>query len=127
MKKIALPVTRENQIDSHFGHCEMFNIYSVSDGNVILNVSTVKSEEGCGCKSNIAGILAAEGVTIMLAGGIGNGAIHVMNNQGIEVIRGCSGDATGTVKEYLAGKLKDSGESCSHHDHHHGHGGECNH
>ena len=41
---------------------------------------------------------ASDGVTVMLAGGIGGGAINVLNNSGIEVIRGCSGDAGEVVK-----------------------------
>lgn len=120
MIKIALPVTLSNQIDGHFGHCEMYSVYSVSDTNQILGVQSINPEQGCGCKSNIAATLAAQGVSIMLAGGIGNGAINVLNSQGIKVIRGCSGNATEAVKKFLAGTLEDSGESCSQHEHHHG-------
>jgi predicted Fe-Mo cluster-binding NifX family protein len=127
MKKIALPVTFTNQIDSHFGHCEMYSIYSVSDTNEILGIETLNSEQGCGCKSNIAGTLAAGGVTVMLAGGIGNGAIQVLGNHGIEVIRGCSGNATEEVKKFLSGTLADSGESCRQHEHHHEEGHQCKH
>jgi len=127
MKKIALPVTFNNQIDSHFGHCEMYSIYTISDKNEVLNVNTLNSEQGCGCKSNISRILASQGVTLMLAGGIGNGAINVLQAQGIEVIRGCSGNATEAVKLFLAGNLADSGESCRQHDHHHQHDHQCNH
>jgi predicted Fe-Mo cluster-binding NifX family protein len=67
----------------------------------------------------------------MLAGGIGGGAINVLNNSGIEVIRGCSGDATEVVKLYLKGLVEDSGSSChqheSHHEHGHDHGHQCSH
>lgn len=126
MKKIVLPVTFSNQIDSHFGHCEMYSVYSISDSNEILGIQTINSEQGCGCKSNIAATLAAQGVTVMLAGGIGNGAINVLNSHGIEVIRGCSGNATEEVQKFLAGTLEYSGESCQHHEHHQGQGHECN-
>lgn len=127
MKKIALPVTFNNQIDSHFGHCDMYSVYTVSDTNEILGIQTINSEQGCGCKSNISSVLAAQGVTLMLAGGIGNGAINVLNTHGIEVIRGCSGSATEAVKQFLSGHLTDSGESCHQHGHHHGHDHSCNH
>lgn len=127
MKKIALPVTAGNQIDDHFGHCEMYSIYSVSESGRILGIDTIPSAQGCGCKSNIATTLAAKGVTIMLAGGIGNGAIQVLNSQGIDVVRGCSGNAAEAVRYYMAGQLADSGESCHQHEHHHGHGHECSH
>ena len=84
--KVAIPVSRTNQIDDHFGHCEFFNIYSISTKNEIIEVQTIASEQGCGCKSNIANVLAKQGVTVMLAGGMGDGAIHVLNNAAIEVV-----------------------------------------
>ena len=125
--KIAVPVTKENQIDGHFGHCESYNIFTLSDKNEITEVKNVASPQGCGCKSDIASVLAADGVTIMLAGGIGGGAINVLNNSGIEVVRGCSGDAKEVVKLYVSGLVKDSGSSCHQHEAHHGHGHSCNH
>src|SRR5665647_3324551 len=101
--KIAVPVTKENQIDGHFGHCESYGVFTISEKNEIVEIKSVGSPEGCGCKSDIASVLASDGVSIMLAGGIGGGAINVLNNSGIEVIRGCSGDATEVVKLYLSG------------------------
>ena len=127
MRKIALPVTQSNQIDDHFGHCDMYNVYSISDDNEIEKVQTVDSTKGCGCKSGISSVLAAEGVTVMLAGGIGNGAINVLKANGIEVVRGCRGDATAAVHSYLAGNLPDSGISCHQHEHRHRHVHQCNH
>jgi predicted Fe-Mo cluster-binding NifX family protein len=63
----------------------------------------------------------------MLAGGIGGGAINVLNNSGIEVIRGCEGKADDIVKQYISGLIKDSGSSCSQHEHHHQEGHSCSH
>jgi predicted Fe-Mo cluster-binding NifX family protein len=125
--KIAVPVTKENQIDSHFGHCESYNVFTVSETNEITEVKNVASPQGCGCKSDIASVLASDGVSIMLAGGIGGGAINVLNNSGIEVVRGCSGDAKEVVKLYVSGLVKDSGSSCHKHEAHHNHGHTCNH
>ncbi len=123
--KIAVPVTKENQIDGHFGHCESYGVYTISDKNEIAEIKSVESPQGCGCKSDIASVLASDGVTIMLAGGIGGGAINVLNYSGIEVIRGCSGDATEVVKLYLAGLVEDSGSSCHQHETHHQDGHVC--
>jgi hypothetical protein len=47
------------------------------------------------------------------------GAINVLNNCAIEVIRGCSGDAAEVVNLYLQGLVKDSGNSCHQHENHH--------
>jgi predicted Fe-Mo cluster-binding NifX family protein len=129
IKKIAVPVTNNDKIDDHFGHCEFYNVFTISENNQIVEKETIKSEQGCGCKSNIASVLASQGVTVMLAGGIGGGAINVLNSAGIEVVRGCSGNPENVVKQYIDGLISDSGESCQQHEHHHAEGGEhvCNH
>jgi predicted Fe-Mo cluster-binding NifX family protein len=126
--KIAVPVKSNNQIDGHFGHCEYYNVFSISTEGKIIDTKTIPSLQGCGCKSNIAAVLAADGVTMMLAGGIGGGAINVLNNAGIDVIRGCEGDAADVVNQYISGSLVDSGESCHQHEAHHaeGSGHQCN-
>lgn len=124
--KIAVPITKENQIDGHFGHCESYGVFTISENKEISGIKSVGSPQGCGCKSDIASVLASDGVTVMLAGGIGGGAINVLNNSGIEVIRGCSGDATEVVKLYLSGLVEDSGSSCHQHEGHHNDGHVCN-
>jgi predicted Fe-Mo cluster-binding NifX family protein len=135
--KIAVPLTNENKIDGHFGHCDSYGVFTITDKKEISDIKRLQSPEGCGCKSDIASILAADGVTVMLAAGIGGGAVNVLNNSGIEVIRGCSGDATEVVKLYLGGSVVDGGSSCRKHseDHEHGnshehdheHGHQCGH
>jgi predicted Fe-Mo cluster-binding NifX family protein len=54
----------------------------------------------------------------MLAGNMGGGAVNVLNNNGITVYRGCAGDVTELVKEFVNGQVDDSGETCNHHDNH---------
>ena len=116
--KIALP-SRENRIDDHFGHCEYFTVFTVDkDNKNIISEEKISSPEGCGCKSNIAQTLSDIGVTIMLAGNMGAGAVRVLNNAGIEVVRGCSGDLKTVALKWLEGIISDSGDSCDHHDCH---------
>jgi predicted Fe-Mo cluster-binding NifX family protein len=126
MIKIAIP-TSGNIVDSHFGHCEMYTVISADDNLNITRTEILPSPQGCGCKSNIAGIFQKIGVKVMLAGGIGEGAIQVLNRHGIEVVRGCSGDVNILAEMYLRGGLNDSGVSCAQHEHHHGDGHTCNH
>jgi len=114
--KIALP-TRNGLIDAHFGHCEYYTVFTVNENNEILNSETVESPAGCGCKSNIAEVLAKMGVNLMLAGNMGDGAVNVLQNSGIEVIRGCDGDVKTVALAYLNGKIEDSGDSCHEHEH----------
>ncbi|WP_421918503.1 NifB/NifX family molybdenum-iron cluster-binding protein [Marinifilum sp.] len=123
--KIAVPVTRNKQVDGHFGHCEFYCVYTISEANEIVKSEVMDSPQGCGCKSNIAPVLAQAGVKIMLAGGIGEGAINVLNQNGIEVVRGCAGGADELVQQFISGLVKDSGETCKHHHGDDGH--SCNH
>ena len=122
MKKIAIPVSKNNQLEDHFGQCEFYEVYTISDKNEIIEVQSIASEQGCGCKSNIASVLAENGVSIMLAGGIGAGAINVLNNEGIQVLRGCSGNIKDILKQFINGQIIDNGESCLQHEHHKGGG-----
>ena len=124
--KIAVPVTSDKYIDSHFGSCESYGVYTISEKNEITDIKTIKSPAGCGCNSNIAHVLASDGVKVMLAGGIGGGAINIMNGCGIEVVRGCSGKADKVIKLYIDGLVKDSGSSCHQHESHQD-GHECSH
>ena len=121
MKKIALPVTRDNRIDDHFGHCEFYTIFLISDNNEIIAETILESPKGCGCKSNIASDLAQMDVRIMLAGGIGDGAVNKLASQNIQVIRNCKGDVHQLVKDYLAGNIQDGGSNCAAHTHDAGH------
>ncbi|WP_017414373.1 NifB/NifX family molybdenum-iron cluster-binding protein [Clostridium tunisiense] len=115
--KIALP-SRNNSIDSHFGHCEYFTVFTVdTNTKEILSSEQVASPAGCGCKSNIASVLVDMGVKVMLAGNMGDGAVRVLNNVGIQVLRGCSGDVKAVASNWLQGAVVDSGDSCHAHDH----------
>jgi len=124
MKIIAIPVTENNQIEDHFGKCEFYEIYTISEENKIISTKILESDQGCGCKSNIAQTLAEHGVTTMLAGGIGQGAINVLNKFNIEVIRGCSGNTREIVLNFLKGRIQDNGITC---DHTHEHDHQCSH
>lgn len=76
-------------------------------------------QQSCGCKSNIASVLAQSGVKILAAGGIGNGAVNVLANNGIKTIKGASGLVRNAVELFLQGELVDSGDICHSHDPNH--------
>ena len=114
--KIAVPTKENNQIDSHFGHCEFYSIYTISDQNQVIEKERMDSPQGCGCKSNIARVFETDGIKTMLAGGIGDGAISKLNAHGVNVIRNCQGDVTELVQQYLAGNVKDGGSNCAAHE-----------
>jgi len=111
--KIAVP-SRNGKVDSHFGHCEYFTVFSLSERQ-ISSEETLTPPPGCGCKSNIADSLAERGVSLMLAGNMGQGAVNKLAAAGISVIRGCSGSVRQAVEDYAAGKLTDAPVVCSDH------------
>jgi len=113
---IALP-SRGNNVDGHFGHCEYFTIYTVNENNTIISEEKFQPPAECGCKSNLVPVLSEKGVTIMLAGNMGDGAVKKLNDFGIKVIRGCSGDVKAAAHAWLQGNLDDSGASCKEHGH----------
>lgn len=113
--KIAIP-TRDNHVDNHFGHCAYYTIITTDADNNITGEEILESPEGCGCKSNIAGTLNQIGVSIMLAGNMGQGAVNKLTESHIKVIRGCSGEVKDVVRRYLAGEITDNEQVCDHHD-----------
>lgn len=100
--KIAVP-TRGNVVDDHFGHCEFYTIFTVDEAKNITDTETLPSPQGCGCKSDIASVLREKGVTVMLAGSMGDGALKVLSDQNIKVLRGCKGDVRKIAEGYLKG------------------------
>ncbi len=112
--KIALP-SRDRQVDSHFGHCEYFTIFSVDADKNITAEETLSPPEGCGCKSNVIPILAEKGVTVMLAGNMGEGAVNMLGRSGIQVIRGCAGNVKEVTEKYLSGTVQDTAVGCADH------------
>ncbi|MDP4108255.1 MAG: NifB/NifX family molybdenum-iron cluster-binding protein [Bacillota bacterium] len=119
--KIAVP-TRGNNVDEHFGHCEYYTIFSINEKHEIEKADILPSPQGCGCKSNIASVLRQMDVKVLLAGNMGEGAVNVLQSQGITVYRGCSGDVKTVTESFLEGQIADSGECC----HHHEEGHQCN-
>ncbi len=113
--KIAVP-TVQDQVDQHFGHCEKYSIFTIED-NAITTLEYMESPSGCGCKSNMANELAQSGVKILIAGGIGKGAVNVLTSNGIQTIKGASGNVRNAVELYLQGKLVDRGDVCQSHSH----------
>lgn len=112
--KIAVP-TRNNMIDDHFGHCDHYTLFTIEQGAVIER-TTLPSPQGCGCKSNIASTLEELGVSVMLAGNMGEGAKNKLESHNIKVIRGCSGMVESVVEAYIKGFVFDSGVGCHAHD-----------
>ena len=124
MMKIAVPTREDGLVDEHFGHCKEFSVFRFDAKKALVEESVIPSVAGCGCKSDIASTLAKAGVSYLVAGNMGEGAVRVLGAQGISVVRGASGDAKAAAQAFANGTLADSGIGCDAHD---DPGHECNH
>ena len=112
--KIAVASEKE-MVTEHFGHCINFNIYE-SEGDKIVNSESIDNP---GHKPGfLPNFLNDMGVNVIIAGGMGSGAVGIFNEKGIEVITGAQGNAKNAAEEYLQGKLKSTGFVCHEHQHH---------
>lgn len=122
---MKIAVTYEDgKIFPHFGHTQAFKLYDAEDGKVIS--SRVVPTDGCG-HGALAAFLREQGAEILICGGIGGGARMALDEAGIRLYGGASGDADAAVEALLRGALAyDPDAACTHHGHDEGHrcGGE---
>ena len=106
-------------IFQHFGHTAQFKIYEIEKDEVAT--AQVVDTDGYG-HGALAGFLKAQGVNVLICGGIGGGAQMALAEAGIQLFGGVSGDADEAVEALLAGELVyNPCVRCSHHDHGHDH------
>ncbi len=113
--RIALP-SRGGEVDGHFGHCEAFTIFTLDENKKIVDEESLTPPPGCGCKSNIVPTLVEKGVEVLLAGNMGQGAVNLLQNNNIQVIRGCAGELKSVVADWAAGKVTDNAVVCDDHE-----------
>ncbi len=116
MTKIAIP-SRDGQVDEHFGHCGYFTVLTVAEDKTIAAEETFAPPAQCGCRSNLVGDLQAMGVTTLIAGNMGQGAVMKLRQSGINVVRGACGPVREAALAWLGGRLADRDELCQAHGH----------
>lgn len=131
---MKVAVTYENgTVFGHFGHTEQFKIYEVEGTEVVSSEIVDTNGSGHGA---LSAFLAERDVKVLICGGIGMGARIALDDAGIELLPGVSGDADAAVEAYAQGKLNFNPDAtCSHHhgeehncgDHDHHCGGHCGH
>lgn len=110
--KIAVPAMGA-MIAGHFGHCETFIFFDTADGKIIGEKSVPNPGHRPGYLPNF---LADNGAKVIIAGGMGGGAVDIFNERNIEVVLGAQGDARAAVEAWLRGELKSTGSICHSHD-----------
>lgn len=116
--KVAMPKDGD-MVNQHFGRSRQFAIYSVENQRVVdyREIGTDALQHN---HAGLAGLLIAEGVSLVILGGIGQPALEALKSQGLEVIRGAFGTCAEVLQRYLAGQLGDQNVTCQHvGDHHH--------
>ena len=111
-KKIAVPVNENNILDAHFGHCKYFVLAETTD-------KKIESKEIVQPPPHEPGVLpkwlAENGVTDVLAGGMGNRAIRLFNQHGVNVFVGAPTlEAEELISGFLNESLQFSANYCDH-------------
>ena len=116
---MKIAVTYDNgEVFQHFGKTESFKIYNVEDNTVVSSEIIGSNGTGHGA---LAGLLAEQGINVLICGGIGGGAQAALTEAGIELCAGAQGNTDQVVEAYLKGELESSGVNCDHHHHEEGH------
>ncbi len=118
-QKIAIP-TNEGALWPHFGKAPQVTIVTIEDGKVKESSVYDSSEHEHGAMPRF---IASHGCTDVLCGGLGAGAVNMLNQLGIQVHAGAPAIAIDELlSQYLGGTITYGDGSC-HHDgcggHHH--------
>jgi len=110
-KRIAIPL-ENGVLCAHFGHCQQFAIVDVIN-NTIDSVKEITPPE------HQPGLyprwIAQHGVTDVIAGGMGQQAIHLFNQQKINVFVGAPiKDPKALTLDFLSDKLTLNANYCDH-------------
>lgn len=120
--KICIP-TSDGKLCGHFGHCDSFTIAEINpETKEIISIEERIPEEGISCQS--AGWISKQGVSKVLAGGMGARPLMMFAQNGVEVITGCSElPIRELIENYLSDTLTTGENACGGegHDHHHCH------
>ena len=120
--KLAVPTMGEAGMESersgHFGHCDVFTIVDIADGQVtaVGEIANPPHEEG-GCLRPV-GLLAAEGVNAIGAAGMGMRPMMGFNDAGITVYFENQTPNVGEVAKLVAAgsvPIMGAENACNHH------------
>lgn len=116
--KIAV-ATDGSQVSGHFGHCGGFTIAEVENGKVMNSKVVPNPGHRPGF---LPEFLSDLGVSCVIAGGMGSGALDLFAAKGIHAVVGASGNVDEVIKRYVAGSLEVGQSACNHGEEH-----DCNH
>lgn len=112
MKQVVAIPTSRNCLCQHFGHCEKFAIFNIEDRKITQETYTTPPPHEPGV---LPEWLANKGVTHVIAGGMGQRAISLFNQNNIQVFTGAQEiPAKMLVEEFINNSLKMGNNACDH-------------
>ena len=111
--RYAIPIT-DGRVSDHFGHCESFALIDANEAKgSILNQDIVPSP---GHQPGFLPMwLAEEGVSVVIARGMGSRAQSVFEENRIQVVIGAiEDDPEKAVMDYIRGTLATGDNICDH-------------
>jgi ATP-binding protein involved in chromosome partitioning len=112
MSKIAVPLVN-GRFTAHFGGAEQFGLFDFDEATRSITSHTIAAPPPHG-RGAFPVWLREQGVTAVLAGGMGPRAVQILQRFGIETMLGIEGgEPEQIVRAYLDGTLASSGEGCA--------------
>lgn len=111
---ISFPAEKDGTVSDHFGHAPIFKFYKIdkNEKKIVGEKEVVPPEHAPGV---IPIWVAKMGADVIMSGGMGQMAVNIFQDNGIEVIIGVNGqDSKQLIEDYLNGTLKTTGNACSH-------------
>ncbi len=118
--KICIP-TSDGKLCGHFGHCDSFTFAEINpETREIISIEEKIPEDGISCQS--ASWISEQGVSKILAGGMGGRPLMIFAQNGVEVVAGCPElPIRKVIEDYLSNTLKTGENSCGGEGHDHSH------
>jgi predicted Fe-Mo cluster-binding NifX family protein len=111
--RIAIPLAN-GKLAMHFGHCERFALIEVDTAEK-KTISRQDIEAPPHEPGLLPSWLAERGATMIIAGGMGQRALGLFAEQGIQVVLGAAAETPERlVSDYLAGALQVGENACDH-------------
>ena len=111
--RFAVPVT-EGRVAAHFGHCSHFALFDVDEATKAMVKREIISSPGHQ-PGLLPAWLAEEGVSVVIASGMGSRAQALFSEHRIEVVVGVLGDEPEkAVLDYIKGELARGDNICDH-------------
>jgi predicted Fe-Mo cluster-binding NifX family protein len=121
MTKICVPTAGtgglDDQVGEHFGRVPTYTIVDTATGDIDVVDNTSEHAGGSGLPADI---LSELGIDVLLCQGAGRRALSILEEKGIDVCVGVSGNVRQAVGDWQEGKLTGAtdADACQRHEFH---------